>query len=346
VARLSRTSAFWLLHVGGWLAFGAWMAAWGLESWSLEETLIRKAFLVAMGFLLTLLFPRLFRAFLGASPAAFAFLAASTVSAGALVWTVAYELFIDVRSHAVPHLGVPVGTLLVNALALLAWSVLYLGLRGWLALNAERLRAARAEALAHEARLRVLRSQLEPHFIFNTLNAISTLVRRGDQDRAVEMIASLSGFLRDTLATLEAPVITLAQELDLVSRYLAIQKVRFGDRLTLRWDVRPEALADRVPALILQPLVENALKHGVLPREGGGSLSLAALRNGGHLEIAVVDDGPGLPRQGFERGIGLRNTEARLRELYGVKAEFSLAPGPHGGLAATLRIPLEGQAVS
>jgi two-component system LytT family sensor kinase len=342
VGRFSKAGAFWFLHITGWLTFGTWMTVWGLQSWGLETTLINKGFLVATGLILTFFFPVLFRRWSRNSPPLFALLVGGTALLGAVLWTEVYEIFRDMVAgdglHLVP---LSVGTLLVNALALLTWSLLYLAIDGWFALNAERLRAARAETLAHEAQLRALRSQLEPHFLFNTLNAITTLVETGDRVRALEMIGSLSNFLRATLATMDSPMVSLAKELDLVSRYLAIQQVRFGDRLRLRVDVDREILDGQVPALILQPLVENALKHGLLPREEGGSLSLAAHRKGELLEIAVVDDGPGLPKTGLLRGVGLRNTEARLREVYGSRAEFSLTPGPAGGLAAILRIPLE-----
>jgi signal transduction histidine kinase len=339
--RFGTTSLFWLLQLSGWLAFAVLMVAWGLAYWTLRETLLNKAVLVGTGFGLTLAFPGALRRLGSAPPVAAALGVGALAFGSAALWAEVYGVFLEARAVGRLRLvPLPIGTVVLYGFVLLAWSLLYLGIHASLALKAEQARAVRAEALAHEAQLRALRSQLEPHFLFNTLNAISTLVAAEETNRALEMIGSLGEFLRTTLDNLEAPEVSLAEELDLTRQYLAIQKARFGDRIRVEIDAAQGVLSGKVPTLILQPLVENALKHGVLPREEGGSVLIAARLVGGHLEISVVDDGLGLKDGDLRKGLGLSNTEARLRELYGAAAALSLERGREGGLAATLRIPL------
>jgi two-component system, LytTR family, sensor kinase len=216
-----------------------------------------------------------------------------------------------------------------HSFALLAWSVLYVGIRHHRELQAVRERALRAEALAQRARLDALRYQLNPHFLFNALNAVSTLVldrRAGD---AVRMLARLADFLRATLDG-AGDEVSLADELVLVRGYLEIERVRFGDRLDAEVGAAPDALSARVPALVLQPLVENAVRHAVAPRETGGRVRVDARRAGRMLRLTVTDDGPGLPPDGPAAGfgIGLANTRERLAQLYGADHRLALEPAP------------------
>ena len=226
-----------------------------------------------------------------------------------------------------------------HAFILLAWSLLYLGARHYVALAAERERAARAEALAHEARLQALRFQLQPHFLFNTLNAISTLVVEQRTDEASRMLARLSQFLRLTLDEHGTRQVTLDEELELVGRYLEIEQVRFADRLRVCYAVAADARAALVPALLLQPLVENAVRYAVAPREEGGTLAIEARRDGDRLLVSVADDGPGLPAGAAPRGIGLRNVRERLEQLYGDAHQLRLAEAAGGGLQVTIALP-------
>jgi LytS/YehU family sensor histidine kinase len=318
------------------------MAAWGLSYWSVDDVLANKLVLVATGFLLTLGFRGVYRtAPARRSPAAFALLVVLLSFGGAAAWIELQYLLL-----ALYHFGPPVrwvaiqpGTLLYHGFVLLAWSLLYHGVNAWFDLERERERAARAEALAREARLRALRSQLEPHFLFNTLNAVSTLVVEGRGPAATRMIARLSEFLRLTLDAADAPEIPVAEELEFVRRYLEIEQARFGDRLRVTVEADPASAGALVPALLLQPLVENAVRHGVLPREEGGSVAVSVEVDGPTLRLRVADDGPG-PRGGAAgRGVGLANTEARLAELYGGRARLSLEPAPEGGFAAAVELP-------
>ena len=199
-----------------------------------------------------------------------------------------------------------------------------------------------------QAKLQALRMQLQPHFLFNTLNAISTLVHR-DARAADEMIGNLSDFLRLTLETADQQEVPLRQELDFLDRYLAIEQVRFGDRLRVTRDIAPEVLAALVPSLILQPLVENAIRHGLEPSRQTGVLTITANRMGKSLLLVVRDNGVGLKSKSSSNsreGIGLANTRARLRELYGDAAGLELKSGAEGGLAVELTLPLHSELVN
>lgn len=197
--------------------------------------------------------------------------------------------------------------------------------------------AARLEAELASARLDALTAQLQPHFLFNTLNSISTLMRR-DVDAAEEMLTHLGDLLHRTLRLGDRHEVTLAEELELLQHYLDIMKIRFEDRLTVRTDVGPGVASALVPHLVLQPLVENAIRHGISRRPGAGLLELSAHADGDSLEISVRDDGEGLG--GGAEGIGLSNTRRRLRQLYGDAHAFTLTPAAGGGLRVNLRIPL------
>lgn len=228
------------------------------------------------------------------------------------------------------RLNVPVYWIVVSATAAV--------LHSRRARERERRSLELAASLAR-SRLATLRAQLQPHFLFNALNAISTLVHR-DPRAADEMIANLSDFLRLTLDQGEAQEVELGRELELVRRYLSIEQVRFGDRLTVTVDCPAETLGLAVPVLILQPLVENALKHGLQPKRGPISLRIAAMRSGSGLELLVEDDGVGLPAAGPDRtGIGVANCRSRLQELHGTGAGLDLEPRVEGGTRARIRLP-------
>jgi signal transduction histidine kinase len=194
-----------------------------------------------------------------------------------------------------------------------------------------------------EAQLGALRMQLQPHFLFNTLNSVAMLVRDGDQTRAVEMIALLGDVLRALLRSSPDLESTLDAELALLRRYLEIEQIRFGDRLRVAWRIDDAATRALVPPLILQPIVENALRHGLWPRADGGELAIAARCDGGALELEVADQGVGLA-PGFDpahsRGVGLANVRARLARMYGADAALELAAGAERGVRVRLRLPL------
>ena len=220
---------------------------------------------------------------------------------------------------------------------------MYVGIKHQQALHAERERSLRAEALAHQARLEVLRWKLNPHFLFNALNAISTLVIDGRSREASAMIARLGDLLRSTLDLPAGPEISLAAEIELVRRYLDIEQVRFGDRLSLDVSVDDDAWTALVPPLILQPIVENAIRHAVAARVAGGRVLVHARRAADRLLVTVEDDGPGIANGAdvavSRKGIGLANTRERLRLLYGDAHHFTLGRGDLGGVRVAFDLP-------
>ena len=208
------------------------------------------------------------------------------------------------------------------------------------------LRASELEKGLAQAKLQALQMQLNPHFLFNTLHSISSLMHK-DIEAADRMITRLSDLLRAALDSAGTQEVTLQQELKMLELYLSIEKIRFGSRLTVKMDIAPETLAAQVPSLILQPLVENAIRHGIEPRSRPGCIELQAHRHDGTLALVVSDDGAGLgERKQIKEGVGLSNTRARLRELYGTAHQFELRRGTQGGVRVELSIPFREEHVT
>ncbi|HSJ25820.1 MAG TPA: histidine kinase [Longimicrobiales bacterium] len=203
------------------------------------------------------------------------------------------------------------------------------------------LKATRLEASLSRANLDALRMQLNPHFLFNTLNAISVMAMKGERQGVVRMLTLLSDLLRASLENRQQ-VVSLRQELEFLDRYLEIEQVRFRDRLTVEQDVDPDALNAEVPTLLLQPLVENAIVHGISRTPGPGSIRIEAGIIGGEtLELRVLDSGSGFGQgAGGGTGLGIANTRARLEQLYGADHELILGSRPGGGASVTVHIPL------
>ncbi len=201
--------------------------------------------------------------------------------------------------------------------------------------------AAHLAAQLADARLGALRMQLQPHFLLNSLNAVTVIVRDRDTATATRILEQLGDMLRRVMRTDRPQEVPLADELEFVRQYLAIEQVRFSDRLRPEFDVAPALLAAAVPEFVLQPLVENAVRHGLAQRVGATRLGIAARREGDELVLTVTDDGPGPGAAPAVRaeGVGLSNTRERLRTLYGDRARLELAATPEGGAAATVRLP-------
>ena len=207
-------------------------------------------------------------------------------------------------------------------------------------LTRQQTETARLNEQLSKAQLSALRRQIEPHFLFNTLNAIAGLVREKRNDAAVSMIAGLSDFLRRVVEDSDRQQVPLAEELEFTQKYLDIQKARFADRLQFSVEIPAELLPAQVPSLVLQPMVENAIKHGIAKRVQGGAIRIGAARVNGTLTLCVYNDGPSLP-SGWERqtsGIGILNVRTRLRSLYGDAFELSLH-NQHGGVEASVSVP-------
>ena len=242
----------------------------------------------------------------------------------------------------------------------LSWTVLYYGIKYYELLTlehqklleesalkkAEQMGRLQAESSAREAQLQMLRYQLNPHFLFNTLNAINALIKLKENNKAQEMIQSLSHFLRHTLEQESVENVPLEQELESLMLYLDIEKARFEDRLTLVLEIEPVARQALVPGLILQPIVENAMKYAIAPSEEGGTVRIAALVAGDQLQLEVSDTGPGMNSQKAAqgRGIGLRNTLDRLETLYEGKYTFETSDNTPSGLTIRISFPFQAAA--
>jgi len=230
-----------------------------------------------------------------------------------------------------------------SAYLLLCYSAMYFGIRYYESQQEQQKAMFRAFALAQEAQLKMLRYQLNPHFLFNTLNAISTLILDNQNRTANHAIARLSEFLRYSLDQDPMKKVTLRQEIEALDLYLATERLRFGERLRLEYAIEETALKALVPSLLLQPLLENALKYAISPREQGGVIRIEGRARGAMLEVSVIDDGPGLKEDaphGERRGVGLRNTRERLEVLYGQGCRFAVI-NTRPGARVEMGLPLE-----
>lgn len=210
----------------------------------------------------------------------------------------------------------------------------------------EKLRANQLSSQLSRAQLQALKMQLHPHFLFNALNSLSELMRE-DPEAAKEMIRNLETFLRLTVNETDDQVIPFERELNFLNCYLSIENVRYQDRLSIEMDVEPQSLTVPVPNLLLQPIVENAIRHGIAPRSTPGRIEIHARRHNGDLRVSIRDNGPGLRKTGnmnpiARSGLGLSNTRARLFHLYGNKHRFELIDAPGGGLIVSVEIPVAG----
>ena len=344
--RRNRNLLFWGLHTLGWSAYliTQYMGALLYERPSSYIKVILAA--AASGFLFSAPLRLVYRRLTGQPLAVLipAVLLCSWLTA--LAWRVAinvsYGYFVGDWMEKEPWYSFFSGALSSTYL-LVCWSGLYFGIRYYETLQRQREEALHAVALAQEAQVKMLRYQLNPHFLFNTLNAISTLVLDGQGKVANQAIGRLSEFLRYTLDQDPMKKVTLRHELEALNLYLGIEQLRFGDRLRLEFEIDEAALLGLVPSLILQPLVENSLKYAIAPREEGGRLRIIAQLEGPKLKLAVADDGPGLPigvNLGEGRGVGFRNTRERLAALYGDHQTLAVRFA-RPGLRVEITLPFE-----
>ena len=360
---LSKATLFWVLHLGGWLAFGTFVWALNIADVGPLASAVEHSLWVGCGIALTLGFRRLFLAGCSAGwPYTSLIALAATLSlVGGPIWyvvdltllratidgpvqalglaTVFARETAEVAAH--PRWWPPIGHWVMFTSLLSTWCSLYFGIKAMLDLEAERARSVRALKLADGARLRALQSQLNPHFLFNALNGIATLIREGERTRAADTVDTLSDFLRLTLQKLDSPEITVGEELAFVEQYLRIQRLRFGGALRATVAADPETHDALVPTLILQPLVENAVRHGVLACVQGGTLSVSIRRRDDVLVMTVEDDGPGCGEQSAHPyGVGFRNSAERLAALYGDDAHMSVGARPHArGFVVVVFLP-------
>jgi two-component system, LytTR family, sensor kinase len=273
--------------------------------------------------------------------------AAHVVGAAAfcLIWS-AFGLGLGWLLHRYPAVG-PLWPAYLNwALIATPFSVLiYLGVLGcvyafsyFAQIQEREAYAERLAAQLAEARLGALRMQLNPHFLFNSLNALSVLVRERNISGSLRMLELLSDVLHQVLSADQRQQILLADELKFLEQYFAIEQVRFSDRLRVNWNIDERARLAYVPSFLLQPLVENAIKHGITKRADAGRIDISALVLGDRLELSVRDDGVGV-KSSYAEGVGLSNTRERLRTLYGNDGSLTITPTAEGGTEAILHIP-------
>jgi two-component system LytT family sensor kinase len=243
-----------------------------------------------------------------------------------------------------------IGALYIDTILLGAWSALYFAINYFVRAEEQADQMLRLEAQATSAQLTMLRYQLNPHFLFNTLNSISTLVLLKQTEQANAMLSRLSSFLRYTLINEAAAKVSLAQEVETLKLYLDIEKMRFEERLRTNFEIDPAASNALVPSLLLQPLVENAIKYAVTPKEEGADISIVAQLVGQKLRITVSDTGPGLqPGQqdySLSTGVGMANTRERLSQAYGDDQRFEHYVKANGGFEVLLELPYQVKSIS
>lgn len=344
-----RSRLFWILNVSGWTgyALAAWLGALAHEKPEAYFLVILAA--AVSGFAGTLPLRILYRKLWSRSVVLLGSVTLLACYVIAFGWQwLRNVLYYDwVKNDWQPEeLMDYVSGVMGSFYIMLCWSGLYFGIKYYQQLQEQTEQTLKAVAAAHQAQLKMLRYQLNPHFLFNTLNAISTLILDGSNATANQAVSRLSDFLRYTLDSDPMKRVTLGSELDALDLYLKIEKVRFGERLIIEKDIDERAANGLVPSLILQPLIENAIKYAITPSEEGGTLRIGARVQQGMLVLQLSDTGPGLGNGNNGQkssGVGLRNTRERLQQLYGDAQAFTLAPNEPRGLAVTINIPFEEQ---
>ena len=362
-----KNRAFWTLQIAGWTGYFLLRSLGGLANRMGISFILPTILVTVTGFSITLLMAWAYRAIIRMKP-----IWVWTLSV--LILVIAAILFsaIEVWAHATFYepgwrpQGIEFfGAILLTLAILSAWSGLYYGINYYLMLDEQAERFERMAAQASSAQLEMLRYQINPHFLFNTLNSVSTLVLLSETEKANTMLSRLSSFLRYSLVGERQGQATVAQEIQALQLYLEIERTRFEDRLRTRFDIAPEVLNARIPSLVLQPLVENAVKYAVTPLEEGADIWVTARRLGDRLELSVADTGPGIgdirpspgnmgPDNAVPTGtnVGLANIRERLQQAYGDDHRFEILPnagsplvqtgaakGP--GVLAVIEIPLQ-----
>jgi two-component system, LytTR family, sensor kinase len=344
--RSNRNVLFWALHAGGWAAYGISQYFGALLYEGSANYARAIAVATISGFVLSAPMRVIYRRVWGRPPRTIilSVLITCYVTGLALrfVINLSYKQFVapDWQAQTLFELF---GGSLSSTYLLLCWSVLYFGIKFYESQRQQEEAMLKAVSLAQEAQLKMLRYQLNPHFLFNTLNAISTLILDNQNRKANNAVARLSDFLRYTLDQDPMKKVTLRQEIETLDLYLGTERLRFGERLRLEYAIEEAALEALVPSLLLQPLLENSLKYAVSTREQGGMVRIEGRTREGLLELSVIDDGPGLPEvpPASERhGVGLANTRERLQVLYGDSCRFAIL-NRHPGLRVEMALPLE-----
>ena len=353
----NKNRAFWRLQAAGWSGAMLLRAASGLANGQPASYLVLVLISTITGLSLTLILSVIYRQLINRRP-----LITWGVTALVLPLATALYAFVDTWVNSL-YMGTGSGfaqryisVFYFDATLMLAWSALYYMINFFLQIEEQNDQLLQLENQATQAQLAMLRYQLNPHFLFNTLNSISTLVLLKQTEPANAMLSRLSSFLRYTLVNEPTGRVTVAQEVDTLKLYLEIERMRFEERLRTRFQIEPDTEAALLPSLLLQPLVENAIKYAVSPQELGAEITIAAQLVGPNLRITVSDTGPGLQSGGTNNrltgvtfdggeqvstGVGLANIRDRLAQAYGADHRFETMEPPEGGFAVLIEIPFE-----
>ncbi len=346
-----RVPLFWLLQISGWTGYALMNYLQGLVHEKLFLYIFPSLIYAVSGFILTLFLRQFYRWIWNRPPMQILIMAAiASLLIGVIFEASRVLAYINLYPsdwqlkawwHAFKEFT-------LSWYVMLTWSGLYFGIKYYRKVQQQRQQLLEATSMAHEAQLKMLRYQLNPHFLFNTLNAISTLVLAGEMEIANKMVTRLSRFLRHTLEMEPMQKLPLKQELDALQQYLAIEQLRLGERLRIHWEIDETTKSALVPGMLLQPLIENAIKYAIAPRESGGEVVISSeITDSGHLRLCIADDGPGMdrsaissqPQPGF--GVGITNTRRRLQVLYGDQQSFELKNQEPAGVRVCLKIPYE-----
>ena len=344
----NRSRLFWLAHTAGWFGF-AFVHYLGSLQHDLRDIFVVIIFLNAYaGWLFTVPLRYIYRKAWNFPPVKIALVVILSSYFTGVLWQIVKNInYWEIYKHGYePKFWyMYTQSTLGSFYIILSWSGLYFGSKYYQMLQIEKQNVLKANAVAHQAQLKMLRYQLNPHFLFNTLNAISTLILVEDNKTANSMVTKLSEFLRYSLDKDPMKKVTLQTEIEALQLYLAIEKVRFEDRLQLDFQIDDDCQAALVPSMILQPLAENAIKHAIAVQEQGGSLTITVRRFADDLLIEVADDGPGADivdgNLHRESGVGLVNTRERLQALYHEKFSLVVSHNQPSGVKVNLRMPFE-----
>ena len=342
-----KSRAFWMLQAAGWSGYLILRTVSSVSNAFSFEGVLAVIIESIVGYCITLLLSTLYGYYRSFPRLTSVLLSILTLAGATLIYAVIDAFNFSFIRSAEPGitLALVLGTIFLNFTVLAGWSALYFGINFWIVVEKQIDQMQLLENQASSAQLAMLRYQLNPHFLFNTLNSISTLVLLKQTERANAMLSRLSAFLRYTLANEPTAHVTLLQEVETLKLYLDIEKMRFEQRLRTSFDIDPAVERARLPSLLLQPLVENAIKYAVTPQEEGADISVTARLNGERVQIAVSDTGPGLigtnKRPSLSTGVGLANIRERLAQAYGPDHRFDTRAMPAGGFIVEIEIPFQ-----
>ncbi len=343
-----KARAFWMLQAAGWSGYLLLRTVSSISNVLSVKGVIAAIIEAIVGYCLTLLLSALYSYFRRLPRITGILLTLATLTLATLIYAVIDAFtFSFIKDAGEPGISVAlvIGSLFLNFTVLAGWSALYFGINFYLIVEQQIDQMQALESQASNAQLAMLRYQLNPHFLFNTLNSISTLVLLKQTERANVMLSRLSSFLRYTLANEPTAHVTLAQEVETLQLYLEIEKMRFEQRLRPHFDIDPRVAKARLPSLLLQPLVENAIKYAVTPQEDGADITVSARLAGERVQISVSDTGPGLierqPRPTLSTGVGLANIKERLAQSFGADHRFDSQSNPGQGFSVEIEIPFQ-----